>query len=683
MDFYTEDALSMLGGDNFTEIENNIATLDASVVHLAGTETITGTKTFTQNTRIGNNGSSLQLVGSDHCYVSLYPDTFSAGRKGYVGYPNATSNDISITNDIGGVTLNASTLGSNLITSATGNNTIQTASGGTGNNVISVNNTTGYNRFQNASGVKFQTTNTANTMTNGSNTITSSTGDTVVNTVLGSTKIRSNGVDAISVNPSGIATFTSLPECSVVPTTANQLVNKTYADGLVSGAGAVLITGTQTITGDKTFGGTTTYTGNIVANALTITPTELGYLDGATSNIQAQINLKANDNAVVHLTGTETITGNKTFSGITTVNNSLLVSAGTAINYLISASTIAIANLIEASSALGGNRIRCINGGSNEIITGTGVNSLTSSATSGNANLLTANGGGNNQINASSGNNVLNSTSGNNQLQVATVAKITTTSTINTLNNTTSNKIQVGGVDKFSCTSTQNTFDNDSTNFLALGVNKMNMTSTINTLNNTASNKIQVGGVDKIVTTSTTNTITNANTNVVGELFAQEYGIGASTDAQPTPLINFCLTGVQTDFNVTTFYMNLGGVPSGDSTANLIRRFGLPFNAKPVGFSISGDDTNSPQTTFRMRLCTGLGGAGTVYYDQTGTIGLNALRNNSFTANLYGNVYGFTSVTTTTPATIPAGERFYCYIETLTSALLTEFTIAIFFQQMI
>lgn len=43
--------------------------------------------------------------------------------------------------------------------------------------------------------------------------------------------------------------------------------------------------------------------------------TELSYVKGVTSAIQTQLNAKAADNAVVHLSGTETITGAKTFSG--------------------------------------------------------------------------------------------------------------------------------------------------------------------------------------------------------------------------------------------------------------------------------------------------------------------------------------------------------------------------------
>jgi len=76
-------------------------------------------------------------------------------------------------------------------------------------------------------------------------------------------------------------------------------------------------TGTETIGGNKTFSGTTTFSGNISANNATITPTVLGYLDGATSNIQQQIdNVAAMGGGanLVHIDGVETITGAKTFT---------------------------------------------------------------------------------------------------------------------------------------------------------------------------------------------------------------------------------------------------------------------------------------------------------------------------------------------------------------------------------
>ena len=62
-----------------------------------------------------------------------------------------------------------------------------------------------------------------------------------------------------------------------------------------------------------------------VLDGITSTTTELNYTDGVTSNIQTQLNTKAADSAVVHKTGNETIAGNKTFSGVMSVNNALYV----------------------------------------------------------------------------------------------------------------------------------------------------------------------------------------------------------------------------------------------------------------------------------------------------------------------------------------------------------------------
>ncbi len=45
-----------------------------------------------------------------------------------------------------------------------------------------------------------------------------------------------------------------------------------------------------------------------------VTPTELGYLSGVSSAIQTQLGLKATDALVVHLAGSETLTGTKTIT---------------------------------------------------------------------------------------------------------------------------------------------------------------------------------------------------------------------------------------------------------------------------------------------------------------------------------------------------------------------------------
>jgi hypothetical protein len=64
--------------------------------------------------------------------------------------------------------------------------------------------------------------------------------------------------------------------------------------------------------------------------ASSVTATELGYLSGVTSSIQTQINNKAADNAVVHTSGNETISGTKTFSS--TISGSINGNAATVTN---------------------------------------------------------------------------------------------------------------------------------------------------------------------------------------------------------------------------------------------------------------------------------------------------------------------------------------------------------------
>lgn len=80
---------------------------------------------------------------------------------------------------------------------------------------------------------------------------------------------------------------------------------------------------TQTISGAKTFSGTTTFTGNISANSLTISPTELSRLDGVTSNIQTQIDAKANTSALSSyaLLNSPNFTGTVVLPSTTSIGN--------------------------------------------------------------------------------------------------------------------------------------------------------------------------------------------------------------------------------------------------------------------------------------------------------------------------------------------------------------------------
>lgn len=92
--------------------------------------------------------------------------------------------------------------------------------------------------------------------------------------------------------------------------------------------------------------------------ATNVLATEFEFLDGVTSNLQTQLNTKASNSLVVHLAGTETITGNKTFTGslimadpvidvrqYASINAAITAIGGTSATLLISVPQTLTANL--------------------------------------------------------------------------------------------------------------------------------------------------------------------------------------------------------------------------------------------------------------------------------------------------------------------------------------------------
>jgi uncharacterized protein YuzE len=119
----------------------------------------------------------------------------------------------------------------------------------------------------------------------------------------------------------GIKTFSSAP---VLPSNSvsnsminNSCINSGYCDATSSiqtqlnakatDSLACHLAGTESITGAKTFSGGITLSSNITANSCTITPTELSYIDGVSSNLQTQLDAKAGLSAPA-LTGNPTCT---------------------------------------------------------------------------------------------------------------------------------------------------------------------------------------------------------------------------------------------------------------------------------------------------------------------------------------------------------------------------------------
>lgn len=70
-----------------------------------------GVGTLTPNValHVVGNGGALNLEGTDHTYIQLYPDGYGAGRKAWIGYGSSASNDLTLTNEISGGRLNLST----------------------------------------------------------------------------------------------------------------------------------------------------------------------------------------------------------------------------------------------------------------------------------------------------------------------------------------------------------------------------------------------------------------------------------------------------------------------------------------------------------------------------------------------------------------------------------------------
>jgi hypothetical protein len=120
----------------------------------------------------------------------------------------------------------------------------------------------------------------------------------------------------------GVKTFSSCPQTTAAPSVANDLTRKTYVDALVTTCAK--LGSANAFTATNSFSNTTTFTGNISVGSTTISPTELSYLDGATSNVQTQLNSK------VSAATANTWSGKQTFNGNIDVASEIVFTSSTA-----------------------------------------------------------------------------------------------------------------------------------------------------------------------------------------------------------------------------------------------------------------------------------------------------------------------------------------------------------------
>jgi len=467
-----------------------------------------------------------------------------------------------------------------------------------------------------------------------------------------------------------------------------------FSDINVIIAGAVYIAGTQTITGDKTFSGTTVMDGALEMNGITsntntlnntglilnnndienqgtivntalglitnagiitnngninnegvitlavgstidtdgktITPAEVGYLDGVVSDIQPQINARALDSAVVHILGAETITGGKIFKNDTfTLQNGAgttrLSTTSTNVNItgvvgITGATTITAGTGTNTISAVGVGGINVINGESNRIqyngtnrittssagvnltgivgITGdTTITGLVSATAGTKTNLLSAVGvggintitGETNQIQYNGTNRI---TTGATAVNITGVVGITGDTTITglvsatagTKTNTLSavgvggkniitgetNQIQYNGTDRINIGSTTTTMNNSTTNIQSGGSTKIQTTASSNYFDNT-NTRIQSGTVDKINVNGTDTAMTNTT---------------SLTTTHPTTTIN---ASVALNINADTLHTGSLTVNNDYLSVNDITGLGNDLITNGLNYLFAGD----------------------------------------------------------------------------------------------
>ncbi|XFC16376.1 hypothetical protein QO076_04245 [Campylobacter coli] len=127
-------------------------------------------------------------------------------------------------------------------------------------------------------------------------------------------KVTKTGNETIA----GVKTFSVPPVSATNPTANNQVANKSYVDTV--GNSKVALSGNQTIAGVKTFSSPVVVP-NATANTHAVNLAQLNTkANQATTytktEVDTRVNTKANANAVVALTGNQTIAGVKTFSAV-------------------------------------------------------------------------------------------------------------------------------------------------------------------------------------------------------------------------------------------------------------------------------------------------------------------------------------------------------------------------------
>ena len=167
----------------------------------------------------------------------------------------------------------------------------------------------------------------------------------------------------------GTKTFQVAPTLSAGLTAGATSISNTLL-GYLSGATANLqgqLDGCAKLASANTLSGVNTITNNLIANSQTITPTQLGYLSGATSNLQTQISAISTSN-FVSLTLDQTVAGLKTFSSVLTAGAGLIAYSLTSASNLALTTANTFTTYINSSKTSGDFRINTSSPNSNTYV---------------------------------------------------------------------------------------------------------------------------------------------------------------------------------------------------------------------------------------------------------------------------------------------------------------------------
>ncbi len=428
------------------------------------------------------------------------------------------------------------------------------------------------------------------------------------------------------------------------------------------------------------------------------------------------------NNTVVFKAGTQTITGDKTFSGVfNATNQNILASAVASPGYanIIGASAVAGQNLIVANATNGSNQLEATGAGginsisgerntivsnlavgsnliANEIEANGGYNHIISATTSLTANLIEATGGGSNAMSAAgvggnamkalgtgvntistvSGKNSLTSTSG--QIELKTSSAGTTGINIENGGGGITINTPTGG--KVSMLSGTGVIELKTAALTGVGINIENTSATtggitMKTAGTTGAIQLQstnskvditcnaISTIKLIVGTNEVMVVSGSGVVVDLPITATRYNLDTTLS---TPLVSWAVTLYSQDINTTSSQMVVG-FPQAD-ISHINRPFKMPFRARCVGYSITGDADTHSEVILTVKLNSGVGATGgSNYLSQTNTLAANAIQNNSSAAREDGNIYNFKTppgAGTFTTADIPAGTNIYGWWET-------------------